>query len=143
MSTSVYLVCIDHDPPIRADSECGQHGEVDRCRTILGRRDDLLRLSAECDYFFSTGDRWTDNGLHFFKTHPRCRVACEDEYGRWTDLGMGLPPGVRPSPEQEEADALDPRPCLGRNTNVCVAEGCHAEDCLEAPPRRRQRNKGI
>lgn len=28
---------------------------------------------------------------------------------------------------------LDPRPCLGRNSNVCVAEGCYDEACLRLP----------
>lgn len=25
---------------------------------------------------------------------------------------------------------LDPRPCLGKDTNICVAEGCFGEACL-------------
>src|SRR5690348_13806251 len=29
---------------------------------------------------------------------------------------------------------LDRRPCLGKNTNVCVAEGCYGEACITTPP---------
>lgn len=29
------------------------------------------------------------------------------------------------------ADELDPRPCNGRNSNICVAEGCYNEACLD------------
>lgn len=30
-------------------------------------------------------------------------------------------------------DDLDPRPCKGRNPNICVGEGCFAEECLRLP----------
>ena len=30
-----------------------------------------------------------------------------------------------------DADALDPRPCNGRNSNICVAEGCYGEACCD------------
>lgn len=29
--------------------------------------------------------------------------------------------------------ALDPRPCSGRNSNICVAEGCYGQVCLTLP----------
>jgi len=35
------------------------------------------------------------------------------------------------APEQLSAVHRDPRPCKGQNTNVCVAEGCYGEPCLE------------
>lgn len=35
-------------------------------------------------------------------------------------------------PECNCDDCLDPRPCLGKNPNVCVAEGCYNEACCEA-----------
>lgn len=28
-------------------------------------------------------------------------------------------------------DSSDPRPCKGRNTNICVAEGCYGEACRD------------
>jgi hypothetical protein len=34
-----------------------------------------------------------------------------------------------------ENDAPDPRPCRGRNSNVCVAEGCYGEACVRLATR--------
>ena len=31
----------------------------------------------------------------------------------------------------EELSEYKERPCKGRNSNVCVAEGCYGEDCIE------------
>jgi hypothetical protein len=95
MSTWVYFACLDHDPPLRADQESGQHNEWEPMRTLLAERDSLLDLvHADVLDAYGLNDRWTSNGLRFFQQHPRCRLACVDEYGRWTDLGHGVPGGA-------------------------------------------------
>lgn len=33
--------------------------------------------------------------------------------------------------EETLDDAVDPRPCKGENSNICVAEGCYGESCVE------------
>lgn len=30
------------------------------------------------------------------------------------------------------APGIDPRPCAGTNSNICVGEGCYGESCLRA-----------
>lgn len=35
----------------------------------------------------------------------------------------------------DDPDFLDPRPCNGRNSNICVAQGCYGEACLDLPAR--------
>jgi hypothetical protein len=39
-------------------------------------------------------------------------------------------------------DADDPRPCKGRNANVCVAEGCYGEACVDLALRAIPSDKG-
>jgi hypothetical protein len=97
VSTWVYFACLDHDPPIRADSESGQHNEFAAMRALLASREAVLAGVAALGPWVSieTGDRYKDNGLAFFAQHPRCRLACVDEYDRWTDLGHGVPDGAR------------------------------------------------
>lgn len=31
----------------------------------------------------------------------------------------------------KDASVIDPRPCKGGNTNICVAEGCYREACVK------------
>lgn len=33
--------------------------------------------------------------------------------------------------EETLDDAVDPRPCKGENSNICVAEGCYNQSCVE------------
>lgn len=91
MSTWVYYACIDHDPPLVNDLESGQHGEVDEMRKLLEGRETWLSMLDEYGEHIQLAERYTANGVQFFQHHPRCALACVDEYGRWTDLGMGLP----------------------------------------------------
>lgn len=90
MSTCVYFVCIDHYPPLVAGAESGQHNEIEEMRELLRNRDRWLDITE--DERIEITDPYTANGVRFFRQHPRCRLACRDEYQRWTDLGMGLPP---------------------------------------------------
>lgn len=93
MSTWVYFVCIDHDPVLVADAESGQHNEVEAMRELLDHREDWLDIAD--DERITISDRYAANGVRFFQQHPRCRLACKNEYAVWTDLGAGLPPHVK------------------------------------------------
>lgn len=88
MSTWIYMVCTDHDPPIRAESESGQHlYDIPQLREDLTQREDITALSAddfsdvttELDPFF---DRYTLNTWRFLRPHPLCNLEIHDEYGR-------------------------------------------------------------
>lgn len=96
MSTYVYFACIDHSPPIRSEAESGQHNEVEAMREQLDRRDNWIDVAE--DDRVEIVDRYAANGARFFRQHPACRLACVDEYGLWTDLGMGLPSNIVANP---------------------------------------------
>lgn len=93
MSTWVYLACIDHDPPLVSDCESGQHDERVGMALLVADRDKWLALTRNDDVEIT--DRWSRNGSYFLRSHPKCRLACVDEYNRWTDLGQGVPKGVK------------------------------------------------
>ena len=82
MSTYLYLTCLDHDPPLRAESESGQHlYDLPDIRTDIRDRDALVRLWDDG----ALGQRWTGlprvNSLRFLSQHRTCRIGIVDEYG--------------------------------------------------------------
>ena len=80
MSTWIYLECADHDPPISADGESGQHlYDLPDIREDIRRRAEWTPERVdEC------GDaHWfRRNSRRFLAQHPRCRIVIRDEYGR-------------------------------------------------------------
>lgn len=47
MSTYLYLECLDHDPPLRADGESGQHlDDLPQLRADIAARDGLVAVAA-------------------------------------------------------------------------------------------------
>lgn len=86
MSTILYLTCEDHDPPLRADSESGQHlSDLPQVRDDIAERESLL---AERDAVedtgatYTTGSPFRDGSVRFMAEHRKCRIGIVDEYGR-------------------------------------------------------------
>jgi hypothetical protein len=86
MSTYIYLECLDHDPPLRADDESGQHlSDVPRVRAEIADRE---AVAANQDYYApsSVDDCDMDayfrsHSSHFLAAHTKCRIGIRDEYG--------------------------------------------------------------
>lgn len=83
MSTYLYLVCITHEPPLRADGESGQHlYDLPQIRADIANRDaivaawelDMEPAGAPTHFRHATA--------RFLSEHPRCPLAIYDEYGR-------------------------------------------------------------
>lgn len=85
MSTWLYLVCRDHEPPLVADAESGQHlSDLRQIREDIAHRDDLLRLWREVEDL-DMHVEWDDfrrRTARFLREHPTCRIGIKDEYGR-------------------------------------------------------------
>lgn len=88
MSTWMYLQCEDHDPPIRAREESGQHWyDLPRIRAEVANRGDLLARMDAGD--FNPPAVWTGSNLNvyfprnsamFLRDHPNCRITIWTEY---------------------------------------------------------------
>lgn len=82
MSTWLYLTCLDHDPPLRADNESGQHlCDLDDIRQDIRDRDALVRL-----YMVDGVKGWRASSARFLARHPKCRIGIVDEHGDYHDL---------------------------------------------------------
>ena len=87
MSTYVYLECLDHDPPLRAEDESGQHlSDLPRIRAEIADREavavgpdryvgPVLTDDFDADGYFRT------HSARFLAAHPKCRIGIRDEYG--------------------------------------------------------------
>ena len=79
MSTYLYLECLDHDPPLRADDESGQHHyDLPRIRQMIADRDALLK---HWDTEWTNTWSFTTNTMRFLAQHRTCRIGIIDEYG--------------------------------------------------------------
>jgi hypothetical protein len=80
VSTWLYLECLEHDPPLQAGDESGQHlYDLPQIRADIADREglvaDWLKGASPEDYFRS-------NSARFLTQHTRCRIGIRDEYGR-------------------------------------------------------------
>lgn len=79
MSTYVYLVCLDHDPPLVAEDESGQHlYDLPRIRAEIAGVDAPAPSGQHPDataYFRRNSER-------FLLQHRGCRIGIRDEHGR-------------------------------------------------------------
>lgn len=91
MSTYIYLVCEDHEPPLLAEGESGQHVyDLPDIRRDLANRDLLVAAAAEGA---EINDYFRRNTLRFLLLHPACRIGIADEYGcRYDPQSAGLTP---------------------------------------------------
>lgn len=87
MSTWLYLECLDHDPPLRADDESGQHlYDLPQIRADVADRDALV-AAVRATEFGDEIEAVTDGyfrrrTLRFLVAHPTCHIGIRDEYGR-------------------------------------------------------------
>ncbi len=79
MSTYLYLECLDHNPPLRAVEESGQHlYDLPQIRADVANRDTIiaaLELNIVSDEPFRSTTAW------FLANHPHCQLAIRDERG--------------------------------------------------------------
>lgn len=94
MSTWVYLVCLDHDPPLQSEGESGQHlTDLPEIRSDIALREKYVALSSDDVY----GEWWDSlhhfrrNSVRFLREHPRCHIGIRDEYGVWHPSGDDTP----------------------------------------------------
>lgn len=81
MSTYLYLECVAHNPPLRADCESGQHlydlpqlrADIRNRATIVAAMELDMEPDSVCHFRRSTA--------RFLQAHPRCPLAIVDEYG--------------------------------------------------------------
>jgi hypothetical protein len=79
MSTYLYLRCLDHNPPLVADGESGQHlYDLDVIRLDVADR--VAVAAREPDYEYDSHFR--RNTAIFLTAHQMCRIDVLDEYGR-------------------------------------------------------------
>lgn len=76
MSTYLYLVCEDHDPPLVAGSESGQHHfDLSQIREDIENRDAIVKIGAVF------ADNLRSATARFLGQHAQCRIGIQDEYG--------------------------------------------------------------
>lgn len=81
MSTYLFLRCLDHDPPLRAADESGQHlSDLSQIRADIAARTTLLAAWEHLD--FSDFGHFRNATLRFLAAHPKCNIGIRDEYGR-------------------------------------------------------------
>lgn len=86
MSTYMYLKCMDHDPPIMAREESGQHHyDLPRIRAEIAGRAELVKRweNGELQYrgINDVDNYFPGNSARFLRDHPDCTIHIEDEYG--------------------------------------------------------------
>ena len=86
MSTYLYLECLDHDPPLRAEDESGQHlKDLPRIRLEIAERVALADEWAEARHEFSPygpfDQYFRAHSGAFLSHHRKCRIGIRDEYG--------------------------------------------------------------
>ena len=78
MSTWLYLECADHDPPITADEESGQHlYDLTNIRADLRNRELIVANTKNGDW---PTDYYRVHTARFLAQHPKCRIVIRDEY---------------------------------------------------------------
>lgn len=81
MSTTVYLQCLSHDPPLQSD-EVGQHlCDLKDIRGYIKNRKLLIDVVA-ADYHLDNGNpNWVMTAAWFFWAHKECEIGIVDECG--------------------------------------------------------------
>lgn len=88
MSTYLYLRCENHDPPLVATEESGQHTyDLPRIRAEIADRENVADPDAM--YGGDLGDPFDSeayfraHSARFLADHLACRIGIVDEYGRY------------------------------------------------------------
>ena len=86
MSTYLYLECLDHEPPLRAEYESGQHlYDLPRIRAEIADRENVAaglthyRFTGSDD--FDAAAYFRTHSADFLARHSGCRIGIRDEYG--------------------------------------------------------------
>lgn len=81
MSTYLYFRCLDHDPPLIAEEESGQHlYDLPQMRKDLADRERIVASYADGMSFPS--DYFRRNTAKFFVSHATCTLGIIDEYDK-------------------------------------------------------------
>ena len=83
MSTYLHLVCLDHDPPLVADGESGQHWyDLPHIRDWVANREALVTALdlSDVGHPFGTG-HFYGNTVEFLAQHRKCAIGIRSEYG--------------------------------------------------------------
>jgi hypothetical protein len=86
VSNYVRLVCFDHDPPLIADDESGQHlSDLDQIRADIAMPIDELISAVDTAPrvapFEPDPTYFRRHTMRFRVAHPRCRIGIRDECG--------------------------------------------------------------
>ena len=82
MSTWLYLVCLDHTPPLKAEDESGQHlSDLTHIRADIADRDVLVPQWEAYTFHPDHHVYFRRNTMRFLAAHPTCHVGIKDEYG--------------------------------------------------------------
>lgn len=90
MSTWLYLTCLDHEPPLFAVDESGQHlTDLPRIRSEIAQREAVVKKWAEHGfpivevYLPEQAEPYFErHSALFLSKHPKCHIGITDEYGR-------------------------------------------------------------
>lgn len=80
MSTWIYLQCADHNPPLVAPDESGQH--LYDLPQIFADLRDRGRIVTNCHDGIFPDDYFRKHTAEFMAQHPQCRIEVWDENGR-------------------------------------------------------------
>lgn len=126
MSTYMYLKCLDHDPPLLAGRESGQHTyDLPQIRADIAQREVLV---AAFDQDAVTDDYFRSATIWFLAFHRKCRIGIEDEYG-----------DQYPLVDEHQCDtgnfdrSLCPEPC-GYMHSYCTTCGDRQDPCAHEVP---------
>ncbi len=79
MSTYLYLLCLDHTPPLEAEGESGQHlHDLPQIRADIANRGTIVAAAADD---WSPAGYFRRHTVAFLSAHPACRIGIRDEYG--------------------------------------------------------------
>lgn len=85
MSTYIHLVCLDHNPPLVAEMESGQHlDDLPSVRADLANRDALVARHdgpGINQYVNDYAEYYRHNTAAFLAAHRTCRIGIVDECG--------------------------------------------------------------
>lgn len=85
MSTYLYLECQQHNPPLRAENESGQHlYDLPNIRQDIRNRDVVAQIWRE-EYGGGFG-YFRNNTAQFLALHADCPLGIVDEYGNHHSL---------------------------------------------------------
>lgn len=82
MSTYLHLMCLDHDPPLVAEGESGQHlTDLPQIRADIAARETLVASASTWENWTTVDQYFRRNTVRFLAQHQKCRIGIQDEYG--------------------------------------------------------------